>query len=121
MQLWILGGSHYYHSSSSANAADKSEIVDDTGSIEGPALPWNMTDYCATKINSTHVVLTGEKKSLIVNHNDNWKMTIGFKLREVRQLYNHVRNLGCIATHYKLMGKSTWGNSNRNFVKITLF
>ena len=94
MQLWIIGGPSW---STSVNSSYSSEIVDDTGSIKGPALPWSISGYCATTINSTHVIITGGSKSLIVNHNDNWKITIGLKYRKVRQSDNHRRNLGYTA------------------------
>ena len=57
-----------------------SEIVDENESTMGPNLPWEFNGHCATKINSSHAIITGGKgyphKTLIVQL-DNFKMTDG--------------------------------------------
>ena len=80
MQLWIIGSSEGWGYQESYSV-----IVDDTESTKGPMLPWNMYMTCVTSLNSTHVIFIGGRKqgssTLIVNHDDNWKMTVGPKLK----------------------------------------
>ena len=87
--MWIIGSGWI-----GGVDGNSTEIVDDTGSIEGPTLPLHIGGGCATTMNSTHVIITGVgerfsdyKSTLIVDHNDNWKMTVGPKLRKSRSYH----------------------------------
>ena len=65
---------------------------------KGPVLPWRSWGTCVTPINSTHVIFNGgyleggwndgqEKKTLIINHKDNFKMTVGPPMKIERQFH----------------------------------
>ena len=58
---------------------------------KGPVIPWSTWGTCVTSINSTHVIFNGgygqAKKTLFINHKDNFKMTIGPPMKIERQFH----------------------------------
>ena len=41
------------------NAANMTQIFNETGAYTGPALPFAVLDHCVVKLNKTHILLAG--------------------------------------------------------------
>ena len=105
--MWVIGG---YQSA----AQKTTELVDISDSTISAELPYKMYRHCATRLNSTHGIITGGcsnaylyRETLIVDLND-LTMTTGPALQKTRYMHACTRISAVNGTDYVIVVGGAW-------------